>query len=868
MSSSSEISPPKLPTRFLRWFCNPNLIEDVEGDLSELYAERFTESQPKAKLKYLLDVLLLFRPGIIKNIELKNGLIHTAMIKNYLKIIFRNALRYKGFTTLNLLGLIVGITTSTTIFLWVNDEVSIDKFHVEGDRIYQLFRNMKQSGREVRTTFTVPKPAADLMREEYPEVDQVAQVSWPIETRLELEDDRTDEVGFYVTPSFLSMFSFELLEGDRQTSLADLSSIMISRSVAEKFFGSGWKDTALGQTLTLDDEQKATVTGVFENVGDNSSLQFDWLLPAEVYYKENTWVDDWGNGSFRVYFTLRDQQNAPIVGERIKNSIKEYAAGQDNAGDEELILHKFQDYYLYSNFKNGVIDGGRIEYVKILTAIALLILIIACINFTNLATARSSRRSKEVGLRKVMGAHKSSIGNQFLFESVLTATFAMGISLVLIQLILPYFNQMVDKNLFMDFSSLSTWIYILGIILIVGLLSGSYPALLLPRFKIVNSLKGVVRQSSGAAMMRKGLVVFQFAISTFLIISISVVYKQLNYVLDKDLGLNKTNLISVSLNYELGERWETLKDEIGKIPYVKNVSVAAGNPLETNWSTSSASWEGKDPNADYEINIMLTDKSFIETTEIQILQGRDFSSDLGDSTSFLINEVAAEVMGFDDPINKKLSFWGIEGRVIGVIKNYHMQDLHESISPLIISCFNPAQSGVALVRVSDNPSEVLVKIEEILTSLSSGYELDYNYVDEAYAENYSTEFLISNLVKIFVCISIFLSCLGLFGLSAFTAEQRSKEIGVRKVHGASVRHLVLLLSKDYSILMIFAFILAIPFGYYYAQQWLDGFEFRTTISPFLFVVAGLITFIIGALTVSFKSYQAARINPVKTLKDE
>lgn len=868
MSERLQISPPRLATRFLRWFCNPQLLEDVEGDLSELYAERKSKNPLRARFRYILDVVLLFRPGIIKNIELKNGLIHTAMIKNYLKIALRNALRYKGFTALNLLGLIVGITTSSIIFLWVHDEVSIDKFHTDGDKIYQMFRNMKQSGKETRTTWTIPKPAADLMRDEYPEVDQVVQVSWPIEMRFEKGDDKSDEVGYFVTSSFFSMFSFEVLEGDKNTALNDISSIMISRSVAEKYFGSRWKDEAVGNTLKIDNDREAIVTGVFENTGSNSTLQFGWLVNAESFFKENQWVDDWGNGSFRIYFTLHEESKAPVVADRIRDAIKIYAAGQDNAGDEELVLHKFQDYYLYSNFSNGVVDGGRIGYVKILSVVALLILIIACINFTNLATARSSRRSKEVGLRKVMGAYKSSIGTQFLLESVLLSTCAMVVSIILIYILLPSFNQMVDKTLAIDYSLPITWMYIIGIVLGVGLLSGSYPAMLLPRFNIISSLKGMVKQTSGSALMRKGLVVFQFAISTFLIIGISVVYKQLDYVLNKDLGLNKENLIAVDLNYELGERWETVKEEVNKLSNVTAVSVASGNPLVSNRSTSSTNWEGKDPNVDYEINIMLTDKSFVETTEVEVIRGRDFSDDLADSTSFLINEVAAELMGFDDPIGKRVSFWGIDGRVIGVIRNYHMQDMYESISPLIISCIAPARSDVALVRVDGKPAEVLEQTEQILTSLSSSYEFDYNFVGQAYAENYNTEFLISNLVKIFVVISIFLSCLGLFGLSAFTAEQRSKEIGVRKVHGASVKHLVLLLSKDYSILMIFSFILAIPFGYYYAQQWLEGFEFRTSVGVGLFIVAGLITFMVGAITVSFKSYQAARVNPVKTLKDE
>ncbi|WP_350216688.1 ABC transporter permease [Ekhidna sp.] len=866
MSGSSEISPPKLPTRLLRWFCNPKLIEDVEGDLSELYAERVAKSIPKAKLKYLLDVLLLFRPGIIKNFELKNGLIHTAMIKNYLKIALRNALRYKGFTMLNLLGLVVGLV-SCLILLWVNDEVQMDKFHANGDKIHQVFRNMRQSGGMTNTTWTIPKPAADLMREEYPEVDQVIQVSWPIEMRMEQGDDYSNESGFFVTPNFLTALSFELLTGNKESALADLSSIMISRSVAEKYFGSTWKDDVLGKSLRIDGERDATITGVFENVGTNSTLQFDWLLPAEYFFGRNEWVDDWGNGSFRVYFTLRSENDLKAVQDRIYDEIITHAAGQANSGEEYLITHKFQDYYLYSNFENGVISGGRISYVRILSIVAIFILIIACINFMNLATARSGRRSKEIGLRKVMGAHKSSISLQFFIESILLSLISMLLSILFVWLLLPNFNQLVDKQLFIDFSLPNTWYFLIGITLIVGVLSGLYPAILLPTFNIINSLKGAVKQTSGAAYFRKGLVVFQFAISTLLIIGMSVIYSQLEYVLNKDLGLDKDNLVAVSFGEDFGDRLETFRTELSKIPDVKGVTVASGNPISYGRSTSSARWEGMSEGG-YEINVLLTDEKFIEVMGMEIKEGRDFDEQLTDSTNFIINEVMAEMMGGEDVINKKLSFWNINGKVVGVVKNFHMQNLHEPIAPLIITCIHPAGENIAMVKFQGNPNETLESIEAVNTNLNPGSDFDYLFIDEAYAESYDNEMTVSSLAKIFAGISILISCLGLFGLSAFTAEQRSKEIGVRKVHGASVRHLVLLLSKDYSILMIFAFILAIPFGYYYAQQWLDGFEFRTSISPVIFVMAGLITFIIGALTVSFKSYQAARVNPVKTLKDE
>ena len=866
MNSRHTIMPPKLPTRFLRWFCDPMLIEDVEGDLSELYVERATKNQLKAKAKYMLDVLLLFRPGIIKDLEVKNGLINTAMIKNYLKIALRNAFRYKGFTALNLLGLVVGLVSSMLILMWVNDQVQVDKFHANGDKIYQVFRNMKQSGGMVSTTWTVPKPMADLMREEYPEVEEVAQLSWQIDMEFEKGDERNSEEGFFATPNFLQLFSFEILAGDRATALDDLGNIAISRSIAEKHFGSLWKEKALGSPLMVDGRE-SIVSAVFENAGSNSSLQFDWLLPAQYFFSQNDWVDDWGNGSFRIYFTLRQKKDLKAVQERMYDEIIVHAAGQSNSGEEYLITHKFQDYYLYSNFENGVISGGRIDYVQIMTIVAIFILVIACINFMNLATARSGRRSKEIGLRKVMGAYKSSISAQFFIESILLSFVAVIISVFLVWLLIPYFSQLVDRQLSIDFTSPTTWYFIGGVTFGVGFLSGAYPAILLPTFNIIRALKGAVKQSTGAAYFRKGLVVFQFAISTLLIVATAVIYAQLEYILNKNLGLDKENLVSIRMGENFGERLDTYRTEIMKIPEVKAITASSGNPVSYGRSTSSARWEGMSEEG-YEINVLLTDEFFVESMGMEMKVGRSFDEQLADSTNFIINEVMAELMGFDDPLNKNLSFWGINGRVVGVVKNFHMDNLHEPIAPLIISCIIPSRTNRLLVRYQGEPNKVLESISAVNQQLNPNQDFDYEFVDEVYADSYQSEMTVSTLVRIFAGISIFISCLGLFGLSAFTAEQRSKEIGVRKVHGASVRQLVLLLSRDYSILMIFAFVVATPFGYYFGNSWLEGFEFRTSLSPVLFIFAGVSTFVIGALTVGIKSMQAAKVNPVNILKDE
>lgn len=868
MSEKLNISPPKIPLRFLKWFCDPDLLEDVEGDLSELFLTRYEENGKWARLLYIRDVLLLLRPGIIKNFEINKGLINTAMLKNYLKIALRNFNRYKGYTALNLLGLVVGIASSLLILLWVNDEVEMDKFHANGEKIYRLYRNMRQSNGTVETTWTIPKPAADLMAAEYPEVNDVVLLSWPMEVMLGQGKKVSKEEGRFASQEFLTMFTFPLLVGDKESALKEMTSIVISRTFAEKYFGEDWKESAVGESLKIDERYDFTVTGVFEDPGSNSSIDFEWIASADAFIAQNSWMNNWGNGSFGVFFTVDDAAKARAVEERIFNEIKDHTKENDLAGDETLIIHKFQDIYLYSNFVNGVVKGGRIDYVRIMTVVATFLLIVACINFMNLATARSGRRSKEIGLRKVMGARRNAITLQFYLEAMLMSVIAVLLSVAVVALLLPFFNQLVGKELILDFTQIRIWYFLLGLIITVGLLSGSYPALLMPTFNIIQSIKGSVKQGPFTAFFRRGLVIFQFGISTLLIIGTAVVHDQINYVLTKDLGLKKENVIAVRMEGDLAERLDTYKTELRKIPEVKEITAASGNPLAYARSTSSASWEGKDPAAGYEVNVILSDDEFISTMKMEMITGRDFSSQFEDSTNFIINEVAAELMGFDDPLNKDLSFWGIRGKIIGVVKNFHMQNLYEPIAPLIITCINPSSSDVALIRIDGSANEAILGIEKVTKELNPVFDFEYEFIDQAYKESYESELTVSTLANIFTVISFFISCLGLLGLSAYTAERRSTEIGVRKVHGASVQQIIFLLSKDYTRLMLFSFLIAIPFGYYYAQNWLNNFEFRTTVDLTVFVIAGIVTFLVGVLTVSTKSYQAASINPVHSLRDE
>lgn len=868
MIKSNQIAPPRVPLRLLRWFCDPLLLEDVEGDITELFATRLEKSKARAFMLLWLDVAMLFRPGIIRNFSIVKTQINISMLNNFLKIALRNAMRYKSYSVLNLLGLMVGIASSMLILLWVNDEVSVNQFHENGDHIYQIFRNMRQSNGIVETTMSTPKPAGDLIKAEYSEVSEVAYLSWQMEKTLSLGDVTITESGFHATPSFWSMFSFDLLYGDPKSMLDDLKAIVISESVAAKHFGPNWGDEILGKTLQVDGEYEAMITGVFANIGSESTLRFDWLIPAQTFYNENKWVEDWGNGSFKTYITIKDQLHVDAVADRIYDEIIKYGEGNSKVGEEYLVLHKFADVYLHSNFDNGVVSGGRIDYVRILSVVAIFLLVVACINFMNLATARASRRSKEIGLRKVMGSQKRTISIQFYFEAFHFVSVAILLSVLLVFLLLPYFNQLVNKTLFLDFTSITTWGFLFSLAVILSLLSGSYPAVLLPTFNIMQSLKGGVKQSSFSSHFRKGLVVFQFAISMFLITGTAVIYKQLDYVLTKDLGLEKDNLISVHMEGDLASRLDTYKTELLRIPEVKMVTTMSGNPINYGRSTSSANWEGKNPSEGYEVNIILTDEHFIKTMGMQIKAGRDFTEQVNDSTNFLINEVAVELMGFDEPVGKSLSFWGIEGKVVGVIKNFHMRDMYQPIAPLIVTCIDPSETYKALIRFQGNPNDALEAIERVTMDLNPKFEFQYEFVDQSYAESYENEQMISTLINLFALIAIFISCLGIYGLASYSADQRSREIGVRKVHGASINQILMLLSKDYAKLMVFAFVFSIPFGYYFAQNWLNDFEFRTSLDPVMFMTAGAIVFVIGIATVMLKSYYAASINPTNSLKEE
>ena len=566
-----------------------------------------------------------------------------------------------------------------------------------------------------------------------------------------------------------------------------------------------------------------------------------------------------------MYVNIRDDANLESLRAKIEQEVNEHT---NHEADERLVLQKFADAYLYSDWENGVPSNGRIQYVKILSIISLFILVIACVNFMNLATARSSKRSKEIGVRKVMGALRNSLSRQFLIESTLMSFISVAMAVLLLFLILPLFNSFTDKHLVLDLLDLQNLAILSGITLTIGLLSGSYPALMLSSMKVLNSLKGKASHTSKGSSMRNGLVVFQFSLSIILIIGTLIVSNQMDYILNKNLGLDKENLVSVELEGDLLEKEELFKNELQKYADIKEVTFVSGNPLAYGSSTSGATWDGKNPDDVIEINVMTVGSDFVKTLGIDLVNGRDFSQEIAsDSANYLVNEVTAKAMGFSNVVGENLRVWGVSGKVIGVMRNFHMDSMYEPIAPLIVR-YEPGNTGIAQIRISTNVHLAIEAIEQVTKEMNPNFPFTFSFLDKAYENSYKSEQVLSGLVNQFALISIFISCLGLLGLSSYSSELRAKEIGVRKVLGANVSKIVFLLSKDYGKLIVLAFIIAAPVAYYLANQWLSAFEFRVDVGVQLFVLAGVFSFIIGLITVGLKSYQAATVNPVKTLKDE
>ncbi len=785
------------------------------------------------------------------------------MFSNYLLTAFRSHWKQKGFTFLNLAGLTIGLATSLMIMLWVVDELSYDGFHQNGKQLYSVMENQAYSG-DIYTFPVTPGPLAEALKAEIPEITHATRTSGKEQLQFTVGDKIIKESGTYADPDFLTMFTFPLIAGDANTALNDKYAIIISEALAEKYFGNA-KD-AMGKAIRIENKKDYTVTGVLQEIPANSTIDFDFLIPFEGYYQENDWLQEWSNNSIPTYVMLDEQADAKAVNVKIKDFIKKYK----DQSPVELFLHPFSNAHLYANFENGQQAGGRIIFVRLFMIIAGFILLVACINFMNLVTARSSQRSKEVGVRKVIGAQKSGLIRQFLAESVMLVSVATMLSILVTELLLPWFNQLTDKQMDIPFASPAFLLSLAGVVLITGLLAGMYPAFFLSSFNAVNILKGTFKLGAKGATLRQGLVVFQFVLSMMLIAATVVVYQQIQFIKNKELGIDRENLIYFPTTPNIQAQFDAYKAELLTQPGIQSVTLSDQNPLQVSNSTGDVAWEGKDPNQVVLFQNMRAGYDFLETTGIQLAEGRDFSEKYAtDTASLLINEEAARRMGLKDPIGQQVRLWDEHDmQIIGVVKDFHSGDLHEAIEPLFIM-LKPTNAWMTMVRTkAGEAQQALASLEAMHNRFDAGYVFEYNFVDQDFERMYRTDTLIGKMAACFTLIAILISCLGLFGLAAYTAERRVKEIGVRKVLGASVGGLVTLLSGNFTKLVLIAFVVATPISWWLLSLFLKEYAYHVALSPLVFLAAGLLTLMITWLTVSYHSVRAALANPVDSLRAE
>lgn len=785
------------------------------------------------------------------------------MLKHYLLIIYRNFVRSKSYFFINLAGLSTGLACTLLIYLWVRDEYRMDKFHANDARLYQVMEN-QQYADELMTTTSTPGILSENLKLEFPEVALAATTSWVSDFTLSYEDNDIKARGFHVGRDYFNIFSFKMLQGQPGQVLQDKLGMVISRDLAVRLFGT--VENAIGRTVELQHDKVFHVTGVFEGTPPNSFIQFEFAISFEQFKDENPWVLEWGNNGPPTYVLLHEGSDAAALSEKIKDYVK----GKNETSNVSLFLIKYSDRYLHGRFENGVQAGGRIEYVRLFSIIAVFILIIACINFMNLATARASRKAREVGIKKSIGAQRRSLIFQYLCESMIVATLSLAIAVVIVGLFLPHFNTITGKQIALTFDDPQLFTWFAAITLVTGILAGSYPAFYLSGFKPTAVLKGEVKGSAGELWARKGLVVFQFFLSVILIVSVLVIYKQIQFVQTKNLGYNKEQLIQFPIEGKVETTRETFLNEIRRIPGVVNASSAGHSFLGRNSNTSGLEWEGKDPDALILFENVGTNYRLLETLGVELVAGRSYSEDYGtDSTKIIFNETAIRAMNMKDPIGKRIRLWDeYDLEIIGVVKDFHYQSLHEAVNPLFFR-LSPRNTWTIMVRLeAGKEKETLDRLRDFYAKYNPGFTLDYHFQDQEYAKQYESEQRVATLSGYFASIAILISCLGLFGLATFTAERRLKEIGIRKALGSSSGNIVLLLSGDFTKMVLLSIVLGVPVSYWLLDHWLGRFAFHIELEAWYFVAAGLIALLIAWLTVSFKAIKAARVNPVMCLRTE
>ncbi len=788
------------------------------------------------------------------------------MFKNYLKIAWRNILNNKVFSILNIVGLAIGLLCSLLIYLWISDELAVDNYHENIDRLYSVYQRQIFEGR-VDAGYYTPAVLYRELKNKIPEIEKAAPRSFTTKTFAH-QDKIFKKEGSFVGTDYFDMFSVDFLEGTVDSAIDSPNDIAISETMAKTFFGSA--KNAIGKSLFYENKNQLKVSAVFKDNGPADSRKNDYFLHWDIFLEENSWAPNILNSSPPTFIMLTENANSEMVSGKIKDFLVPYRAEEDDNFTVELGLQPYGESYLHSNFENGVISGGRIENVRIFGFIAFFVLLIACINFMNLASAGSLKRAKEVGVRKSLGARKGSLISQFLGEALLLSCISTVLSLVLVALVLPLFNELANKDLsFFNLSPLS-WLGILGIALLTGFVSGSYPAFVLSSFKAIDIFKKNRNADASSQWVRQGLVVFQFALTIILISGMIITSRQINYIQNENLGFDPHNVFMFVFEGDSTRTFSSLKERALQLPGVESMTTTTTGPMDFTNGFDDVQWAGKSSDDPTIFMSMDVGSDFAETWGTEMLMGTDFSNkSIADNSGYIINETALKIMGFEDPIGKPITMWGNEGSIVGVMKDFPINTVKTAIPPLIIRNGENANRVAVLARISPvNVVETVEALENLYTEMFPEVPFDYVFSDTWYNNMYKSEITFFKLSQYFSFMAIFISCLGLFGLVMFTAQQKVKEIGIRKVLGASVGKITGLLIKDFLKLVIIGILIGCPVAWYFMNKWLTNYEYRTEMPWWAFGAAGSIVIAIALLTVGFKSIRAAMNDPVESLRTE
>ena len=869
-------TPPRHILRFFRWYCHPGYLEDIEGDLWERFGRNIREKGLRAANWFFLwDVIILFRPGIIRLLKGNQKLNYFDMFKHNLKIGYRNLLRKKGYSLINIGGLTAGMAVAMLIGLWLYDELTFNQYHQNYDRIAQVMQVQTINGRKFAQT-SIPMPLGSELRDKYgSDFKFLVMSSWFGDHILSNNEKKLSKMGGFMDVDAPHLLSLKMLQGTMY-GLKEPGSILLSSSVAKALFG---KSNPIDKVIQIDNYLTVKVTGIYEDLPYNSRFRkLMFIAPWELYVSSDDWLKEardnpnWNNNSFQLIAQVTDHADMRQVSGKIKRIKYDNQDESSRKSNAEIFLHPMKDWHLRSNWENGVKTGGLIQYVWLFGIVGVFVLLLACINFMNLSTAHSAKRSKEVGIRKSVGSVRSQLIGQFLSESFLVVFLAFVLAILLVFTVIHPFNQLAGKQMVFPFTNLHFWLISLGFVSVTGFLAGSYPALYLSSFHPVKVLKGTFKVGRSAASLRKVLVVLQFTVSVTLIIGTIMVEKQILYSKNRPVGYDQNGIIMIEMNSpDHYGKYELLRNELKKNNTIVEMAQSS-SPLTGVWNENDGySWEGKDADFLPLFATIQTTFEFGKTVGWEIINGRDFSSDFAsDSAAFIVNESAVRYMGLEDPVGKIVKFGSKDYEIIGVVKDLLMEspfklakqtvyliDQHENVNWMVLK-LNPDKSTAAS----------LAMVKDVFNQYIPAVPFEYVFADEDYARKFASIERIGKLSETFAILAIFISCLGLFGLASFMAEQRIKEIGIRKVLGASVLNLWQMLSREFVALVVLSSIIAIPISYYAVTGWLQNYEYRTDLSWWVFGCAVMGGLIITLLTVSLQSVKAAMVNPVNSLKSE